>query len=339
MFKESLSRKKIVILSFLSLFLIIGLVFFLLSQNKSFTFLSPLAKKSKTEEIKEKPLDKYTFKRLKKRKPQVSEITLESTINETPDFTSYIFTFESEGRKISGMANIPFGEGPFPVILMLRGYVDLEIYQSGMGTQPSAEVYAQNGYLTLAPDFLGYGSSDMPPDDIWESRFLRSVNIIDLLNSIKTFPQAEVDKIAIWGHSNGGLSSLSILEITGGEYPTTLWAPVSQFFPYDILFFTNEYDDKGKGIRKSLAEFEKDYDIDLYSFDEYLDWIEAPIQIHQGTADIFVPLIWSQNLVNNLNDFDKEVVFYTYPGADHQLNGAWDLVVQRDLNFFKERLK
>ena len=128
---------------------------------------------------------------------------------------------------------------------------------------------------------------------------------------------------------------MSVLEISQENYPTTLWAPVSQFFPYDILYYTDEFDDKGKALRQSLAEFEKDYDVSKYSFDEHLDWIQAPVLIHQGTKDESIPVKWSDNLVARLKKLEKEVGYYLYSGADHNFKGAWQTVVQRDLRFFQ----
>jgi dipeptidyl aminopeptidase/acylaminoacyl peptidase len=150
-----------------------------------------------------------------------------------------------------------------------------------------------------------------------------------------------LDKIAIWGHSNGGQIALSVLEISGKNYPTSLWAPVSKPFPYSILYYTDESDDHGKALRKLIAGFDALYDSDEFSIHNYYDWINAPIQIHQGTIDEPVPLKWSQELEKNLKDKGKEVNLYVYPGADHNLAGgenAWNLAVERSLEWFKINL-
>jgi dipeptidyl aminopeptidase/acylaminoacyl peptidase len=342
-----LSYKKLALISISVGILVFGVFFVgLWLKNKDWKTLSPLAKLEEKEEKKEKPLAKYSFKRLKERGGKEGEIILDRVLQQAQDdFTSYLFFYESEGKKISGLANIPQGDGPFPVIVMLRGWVDPGMYQTGVGTQRAGEVFARRGYLTLAPDFLGYGESDMPPNDVWEERFIKNMNIMDLLASLcSSSGQAGLNidphKIGIWAHSNGGLSALTILELTGESYPTTLWAPVSQFFPYDVLYYTFEAEDKGKALRKSLAQLEGEYDADNYSFDNYLDWINeaTPIQVHQGLADPYIPLNWSENLVKRLSDLGMEVNYFKYTGAGHNMEGSWDLVVQRDLEFFKEKL-
>lgn len=291
--------------------------------------------------IKERPLVKYEYETLKQRQPQVSEIRLEKLIKQTESCSSYLFSYTSEAKKITGLANIPQGPGLFPVIVQLRGWVDKTVYEPGVGTRPSGEYFCNNGFVTLAPDYLGYGQSDQPPPNVWEERFLRLVNVLDLLESMKTpNPELKIDpqKIGLWGHSNGGLAALTTLELSGGNYPTALWAPVSTYFPYDVLYYTWEAEDRGKALRSSLAEFEKDYDTEKYSFDNYLDWIKGPIQLHIGEADPYIPLSWPNNLVNKLKGLGKEVIYYTYPGADHNLSTVWNTVVVRDVEFFRQQL-
>lgn len=101
----------------------------------------------------------------------------------------------------------------------------------------------------------------------------------------------------------------------------------------------DEFDDHGKALRKTVANFENDYDIELYSPSNFYSWINAPIQIHQGESDEAVPLKWSDLLVEDLEKLGKDAAYFTYPGADHNLlpNG-WSSAVQRSLDFYKEKL-
>jgi len=309
-----------------------------------------------------KPLEKFSFDNLAKREYQGSEIEIADSLNadtaEIDGYRSNLFYFVSDSKKVSGQINIPLPpiasdsaqasesarfqmpeNGKFPVIVMLRGYVDREIYDTGIGTKRAAGVFAQNGYITLAPDFLGYGQSDMPESDVWWERFNNPVQILNLLASIKNLTQADPDKIGIWAHSNGGQIALSVLEISQKAYPTSLWAPVTKPFPFAILFFTDEFEDEGKALRSEVARLERDYDVRQYSITDYFDRIQAPLQIHQGTADDAVPLKWTNDFSKKLKDLKKEHKYYTYPYADHNMAGSWNLVVERDLVFFEKYLK
>ncbi len=143
----------------------------------------------------------------------------------------------------------------------------------------------------------------------------------------------------IWAHSNGGQIALTTLEITGVNYPTVLWAPVSAPFPFSILYYTDEASDHGKSLRRELARFEEVYNSDLYSLTNYLDRIKAPIELNQGTADDAVPVAWSDNLAKTLKDNGLDLIYNKYPGADHQMTPLWNSVIQKDLEYFEKNLK
>lgn len=338
---------KKVLLVFLSLVLL-GSGFYFFYFRKQGNILSPVGEGGFKVE---KPLDKYTYESLRKKIFKPSEITFGKVLNDGKDFTSYIFYFNVDGKKVSGMANIPKARGSYPVIVMCRGFVEQKKYTIGEGTKHSGEVFASNGFITLAPDFLGYGESDPPSNDSIEERFQTYTTTATLLSSVKNLNQAlqktdkgitaDTEKIGIWGHSNGGQIALSTLEITGKNYPTVLWAPVSKPFPYSVLYYTDEFDDHGKALRKVLANFEKNYDAEKYSLTNFLDWIKAPIEIHQGIDDEEVPIKWSNQLVQELKDKKEDVTYFTYPGEDHNFSNlsGWNQAVDRSISFYKENFE
>jgi len=311
-------------------------------QKKSFELPSSIT------QPKEKPLDKYTFDALSKTKFEPSEIELGDVTQDSADFTSRLFYFYDSGKRVSGQINIPVGQGPFPVIVMFRGYVDREVYTTGVGTQRAGEVFAKNGFVTLAPDFLGYGQSDKQSSDVMEERFQTYTAAITLLRSVenlnKTFDKegiegsVDINKLGIWGHSNGGQIAISTLEITGENIPTVLWAPVSKPFPYSVLYYTDEFDDRGKFLRGEIAKFEKDYDVDNYSIEKFFGSINAAIQIYQGTLDDSVPQSWSDEFVDSMKELNKDIEYVVYEGADHNLlpNG-WNSAVVGAMGFYRQR--
>ena len=186
---------------------------------------------------------------------------------------------------------------------------------------------------------MGYGESDTQAENIFEARFQTYVTALSVLNSLDSISSWDGENILIWGHSNGGQVALTILEITGEEYPTVLWAPVTKSFPYSILYYTDESEDKGRYIRKELAKFENIYNVEQYSIANYLERIKAPIQLHQGTGDDAVPYEWTNEFVDIFNELEKEITYYTYPGANHNLVPSWNTVVQRNLVFFDKYSK
>lgn len=316
-----------------------------------------------------KPLEKYTIENLSRADIKPGRLKILEKINEEDEFSSYLFEFEFNPtidglltKKTTGQINLPTGSTAdgqvrqvsqnekLPVVIMFRGYIDQKLYKTGDGTRNASNFFAQQGFITIAPDFLGYGESDEEAANIFESRFQTYVTALSLLKTLEKFsensnPASAPDQLTnslinystifLWGHSNGGQIALTALEITGKNYPTTLWAPVSKPFPYSVLHYTDESEDKGKLIRKELSKFEGDYDVELYSLANYFDRINTPLQIHQGLADDAVPASWSNDLVSRLKDLGKVVTHYKYPETDHNMRPSWDTVIKRDLEFFK----
>lgn len=314
-------------------------------------------------QIKPTPLLKYSIENLSQVNFKASTIEVGEIIKDNPTFTSYKFKMQfspdlSDNLKItSGVINIPKalpagrqGTGSFPVIVMFRGYVNQETYFMGQGTSPSATVFAQNGFITIAPDFLGYGESDIEAANIFESRFQTYVTAATLLKTISTYKtrsltwgsnniSIDTNNIYIWGHSNGGQIALTTLEITGVDYPTVLWAPVGRPFPASILYYIDEADDGGKLIIGKLSEFNETYDASKFSLVNYLDKIKAPVQLNQGTADTSVPFWWSDSLVKTLKNIDVDITYIKYPGGNHSLIPSWNQAVENSVLFFRSHLR
>ena len=340
--------------------LLLGLLFVILFVvvlvESIYIFQNQWFRKNIIEEIPviPRPLLSYTFENLKKTEFPKNQITFGPVTDEDEDSFSQMFYFSipkapesKETLKVSGLANIPKEGGEYPVIVMFRGFIPEDIYKPGAGTQPSAKEIVKNGFITLAPDFLGFGESASPSANPFEGRFQTYTTALTLFKSLETLNSgleefyvgtisADLEKIGIWGHSNGGHIGLSVLAITGETYPTVLWAPVSKSFPYSILYYTDESDDQGKAMRKSLSDFENLYDTHLFSPERYYSRIKSPILINQGTEDQEVPHWWSDELVEILEENDIPVTYFTYPGANHNLQPFWSDAVTNTIDFYKD---
>lgn len=338
--------------------------------------------------VKDLPLLPYTIDNLAKTAVAAGEVTLEKVTVAADDYTSAIFSFlTSDGKKMTGLMNLPYGEEATQAagtVVMLRGYVAPQNYESGVGTKNAGIYFARHGLTTFAPDFLGYGESEAAPEDSWLGRFEKPLQvkqlIADLENNQFVCDQEQIsvieekrekkrsdeetrfldlcanlaevkvknEQLFIWAHSNGGQIALTTLEIIDEMLPTTLWAPVSVGFPYSVLFFTDEYEDEGKGMRQYIHSLEEDCDVFDFSHTQHLDKLAAGqrLQWHHGTSDEAALIAWSDEFMDKIKAENKEredeaqivVDYYRYEGADHNLRPAWDTVVARDLEFFQSFL-
>lgn len=305
--------------------------------------------RGKEKTMAELSLEKYDFDSLKIRGGIASEITIGGTIpaielrrKEKVDFETREISFESDGKKVSGMINYyPAKSSLSKVIIMIRGYAEKEGYYPGYGTWRVADQLAKQavpagrqGYTTISLDFLGYGDSDRESADVLEARFHKVVEVLDLVESVKALPWVDKNEIGIWAHSNGGQIALSVLEVTGEKYPTILWAPMTQAFPDSVLSTI----DTGSPVKGIIEEFEKHYDTRRYAFENYYEWIKAPILIQQGTADDQVKVDWQQTVVSGLTTLEKEATLVIYNGNDHNLSKSWNEAVGKDIEWMGSRL-
>jgi len=325
------------------LFLSTGFYLFIFGKNTDKKILSPFTNRQLIKENKSGPLEKYDFENLKERAFVGSEIKLEKIIKEQDRYISWLFSYLSSGKKVTGMLNVPLTpeSKKMPVIVMLRGYADDEIYFTGLGTRRAAEKFAQAGFVTLAPDFLGFGGSDSASADALEARFTRPMTILNLLASISSLDFVNIDHVFLWGHSNGGQIALSVLEITQANFPTTLWAPVTIGFPESILTYMNDYenlDELGKQVYDQVQDFCLNYDEKKFSIASYFDKIAGPIQIHQGGADAWVDHKETKKFVEKMKTLNKKIDYNYYLNSDHNLKQNWGEVAEKDIKFFKSFL-
>lgn len=318
----------------------------------------------------------FTIDGLREHDFQSGEIHIRSTLDENEKYTSYLIDYPSDGLTITGVMQIPVGEGPFPVILMNHGFFARSVYNSGDGTDRSSAYLAQHGYITLASDYRSWGDSD-----IGESFFYSglAIDVINLLNAIPSIEQADPNRVGMWGHSMGGGVTMKVLTILGGRVAsndsegrieTTVKAAVLySTVSADTLDVINRW---GMGCFGDIAQGEliigcNSSDVipndlplnlqDAYRFAAtdtdtlkevspyyYLDDVTAPIQIHYGTKDgEFIsgtPPQWSVKLTQALRDTGKEAEMYQYEGQGHSFIGQpWFDFMTRVLRFFDRYLK
>jgi dipeptidyl aminopeptidase/acylaminoacyl peptidase len=317
---------------------------------KPHSILSPISGFGPTPTPTIAPLLKYRITSLEKRTPRGSTITIDKPDESVPAPETYnmrLFSFKTDGKKVSGRLTYPTKPGTYPLVYLIRGYVDREIYYPGIGTEHAANYLAEHGYITLAPDFLGYGTSDTGSADGLEDRFQTYTTLMDLIDSSSTLSEsfkhaklpdfsADTSKQAIWAHSNGGQIALTVLAVTQKPYPTVLWAPVSKPFPYNILYYSDEAPDEGYSLRRLIAKFEDVYDVRKYSFTDYLNRIKAPIRIHQGTADEAVPVAWTDLITTRLKEASVDAEVAYHEGENHNFNlGSWNDTMDATEAFYR----
>src|SRR6185295_1343530 len=100
----------------------------------------------------------YTINGLRQHNFRSGKIHIRSTLDDKNQFyKSYLIDYPSDGLTITGLMQIPAGEGPFPVIVMNHGFFSRSVYRSGDGTDRASPYLAEHGYITIASDYRSWG--------------------------------------------------------------------------------------------------------------------------------------------------------------------------------------
>ncbi len=280
-----------------------------------------------------------TIEGLRAREYLGGPIRITHTITVTDAYTRTYITYPSDGLTISGLMHVPFGEGPFPVVIMNHGYIPPAQYVTGSDTYRPADILARNGFLTISPDFRGFARSDNGLN------LFRSGYMVDALNAaaaVKTLPYADANRIGMWGHSMGGGVAARAMTVSDAIKAYVLYAPVSA--DVRVRRFAGGLSGAGQddaALADSYAYWAAQPELlDELSPIRYFRYVTAPVQIHIGQIDTTTPPEWSRAIRDELNKQGKYVEYYEYPRQTHAfIGGGWDLFNQRVVAFFNKYLK
>jgi dipeptidyl aminopeptidase/acylaminoacyl peptidase len=280
----------------------------------------PSASSSPTQEAPPSPTpapyEPYTIAFLQNRTYGGGSIEITETVEQTDSFTRYLIRYPSEGLTIHGFANVPTGQGPFPVIVAIHGFVDPAIYEMLDYTTSALDVIAQAGYIVIHPDMRGY-----PPSEDGDNLFrvgmsVDVLNLIALLKAKSGAPElfaAASEEIGLWGHSLGGSIALRVLTVSPDIKAAALFASMSgdELKNAELLSRISADPALQTELETSPAILEQ-----ISPMYHYGD-ITAPIQLHHGAVDQTVPVAWAEETCHALTAAGVQVECIYYPTEDH----------------------
>lgn len=264
-------------------------------------------------------LNPYSIEALANKTYGEGELTVEYLWERQEDFTRYYITYPSAGLTIHGFVDIPEGDGPFPVVIALHGYIPAAEYETLDYSTRYADSIARQGYIVLHPNMRNFPPSDSP-GRIRDSLTGYTVDVLNLLALVRQsagqegiFENADVERLGIWGHSLGGGIALRVATLVDEIDAIVLYAAVTQ-----------RYNETPIGLPV--------YDLRV---------IDAPFSIHHGFDDETVSPAWTETICNTLEELGKEYECYFYEGQPHTFlrSGSSDaLLIQRTVEFFDQYL-
>ena len=155
-----------------------------------------------------------------------SEITIEETLQPGSNYSRYRASYQSDGLKIYALLTVPNGEKPatgWPVIIFNHGFIPPDQYRTTERYVAYVDWLARNGYIVLRSDYRGHDQSEGEARGAYGAPDY-TVDVMNALSSMQQYPEADPNRIGMWGHSMGGYITLRSMVITDTIKAGVIWA-------------------------------------------------------------------------------------------------------------------
>ena len=267
------------------------------------------------------------------------------------NYTSYLTTYDSDGLKINGLLTIPNGDGPFPAIVFVHGYIAPSIYETTSRYVDYVDYLAKSGFVVFKIDLRGHGESEGEPN----GSYFSDGYVIDTLNAYSALQNSDfVDskKVGLWGHSMAGNITFRSFVVKKDIPAVVVWNGAG--FTYqdlmDYRISDNSYrpfpkDSEATKKRQLLRETYGDFNPESDFWKKvtpinYLDGVMGAIQLNYAADDTVVDPRYSQNLSEILDSTDVIHDLKEYSTGGHNMTGtSFTNAMVSTVEFFKKHLK
>jgi dipeptidyl aminopeptidase/acylaminoacyl peptidase len=280
-----------------------------------------------------------------------SQVTIVETLSPGSNYNRYIASYQSEGLTIYALLTVPKGKKPsngWPVIIFNHGYIEPDVYRTTERYVAYVDWLARSGYIVFRSDYRGHANSEGEARGAYGSPDY-TVDVLNAVASMAQFPDADPNRIGMWGHSMGGYITLRSMVIDEKIKVGVIWAgvvgsypdlfnrgtrtPVPDATPRFRSLWRNEWIET-YGSPEVNPEFWTSISANTYLVD-----LSGPVQLHHGTGDETVPVVNSEILYQEILEAGKTAELYLYPDDNHNLSNSFSLAMQRTIAFFDKYLK
>ena len=261
----------------------------------------------------------------------------------TGAYVRHAVTYRSGDLRISGIMNIPRGRGPFPVLVLLHGYIDPAVYVTGQGLMREQDYLAREGYAVLHTDYRNHAGSDDDPAAEVRMRLGYTEDTVNAVLAIRRSGIARLDgeRVGLVSRSmGGGVTYNTLVAQPGLVDAAVVFAPVS----------SRTQDNFNRWIRGERSELAARI-VERHGSPEgnprfwrevsprtYFDRISEPVLIHHGTSDDSCPIGWTRASFRALQDAGVDATLRVYDGEEHAFGPQWPLSMRRTVAFLDRHL-
>lgn len=287
-----------------------------------------------------------------------SDLVIEQTLPAVAAYSRYIVSYKSDGLKIRSYFTVPRGKKPatgWPVVIFNHGFIPPDVYRTTERYIAYQDAFARNGYIVLRSDYRGHDKSEGDSAGGYGTPAY-TVDVLNGLGAVRRFADADVNRIGMWGHSMGGHITLRAMVVDKGIRAGVIWAGVVASYADMMSKWrrpqserptpppNEEVPERARRWRQTLVEKYGQPDENPTFWNaispiSYVNEISGPVQIHHGTADTSVPLVFSDSLADALKAQAKPYEYFIYQGDNHNLSRNLGLALRRSVAYFDKYVK
>jgi dipeptidyl-peptidase-4 len=173
---------------------------------------------------------------------------------------------------------------------------------------------AADGYIYMSVDGRG---TPAPKGAAWRKAIYKKIGVVNIRDQamaakkIMQWPFVDSNRIAVWGWSGGGSTTLNLLF----QYPEIYKTGISIAPVANQLLYDNIYQERYMGLPQEDKEaFIKGSPI------TYAKNLQGNLLVIHGTGDDNVHYQGTEQLINELVKYDKQFQIMVYPNRTHSIN-------------------
>ncbi|RMH57268.1 MAG: alpha/beta fold hydrolase [Candidatus Hydrogenedentota bacterium] len=227
-------------------------------------------------------------------------------------------SYRSDSEKVYGILGVPAGDGPFPALVVC--HPSDKPYTTGLHTEDTVKWLAENGILSVAPDYRGWGRSE-------GKRGNEVRDVLNALESLKRDERVDPKRLGLVGYSMGGGIALRASILDPSLKVTVLYYP-QMFGSLEEFREIVAGIDPGRasnGVKNLAVEASKrradkaevEYIIRMISPIYHTEVVPGLVAVFHGENDNIVSIKQSRALVQERTRRKLPVEFHSYPMLGH----------------------
>lgn len=205
----------------------------------------------------------------------------------------------------------------YPVVFMVYGepasQTVIDNFSAGYNSLYKGNM-AQDGYIYISLDNRG---TPAPKGSLWRKSIYRNIGQLNIRDQalatqeILKWPFVDSSRIAVWGWSGGGSSTLNLL----GQYPQIYKTGIAIAAVANQLLYDNVYQERYMGLpQENLTDFENGSPL------KYAKNIRGNLLYIHGTGDDNVHYQNAEVLIDELVKNNVQFQLMSYPNRSHSIS-------------------